>query len=157
LHTDTKRGALFRAVLEGLALESRQALQGLERYGGVTMPTQAIAIGGSSRNDLLMQIKASSLGLPYIISEIAESSALGAAMLGGIGAGVYRDTADAVASVAVAGHRIDPRPDEAKIYERLYSGVFRQLYPALRGVSHAVDDFITETAANGRTTNRETA
>ena len=115
-------------MLEGLALESRQALQGLERYGGVPKPKNAIAIGGSSRNDLLMRIKASSLGLPYVISEVAEATALGAAMIGGIGAGVYGDMADAVASVAVAGHRVEPQPNESKVYERLY---YRRLPAAL--------------------------
>jgi xylulokinase len=153
LHTDTGRGALFRAVLEGLALESRQALQGLERYGGVTMPSRAIAIGGSSRIRLLMQIKASSLGLPYDVAEIPEATALGAAMLGGIGAGVYRDTADVVASVAIAGHRVEPDPQEAQLYDRLYAGVFRRLYPAIRGLSHAIDDFLSDTGVS--TTNRE--
>ena len=146
LHTDTGRGALFRAVLEGMALESRQSLQGLDRYGGVTMPKHAIAIGGGSRNHLLMQIKASSLGLPFVISDISEATALGAAMLGGIGAGVYRDAADAVSTVAVTGHRIDPQPEEARTYDRLFAGVFRQLYPAIRGLSHAIDDFLTDSA-----------
>lgn len=143
LHTDTKRDALFRAVLEGLALEARQSLQGLERYGVMT-PEHAIAIGGGSRNHLLMQIKSSSLGLPYIVADIVEATALGAAMLGGIGAGVYRDTTDAVASVDVTGHRVEPRSAEAQIYNRLYTGVFRRLYPTLSDLSHAVDAFLAD-------------
>jgi len=144
LHTDTKRGALLRAVLEGLALESRQSLHGLVAHTGVPRPREAVAIGGVTRNDLLMRIRASAFNLPFIVADVPEATALGAAMLGGIGSGVYAHAADALAQVRVAGHRVEPVAADVAHYDRFYEGVYRQLYPAVREMSHAIADYLGE-------------
>jgi len=144
LHTDTKRGALLRAVLEGLALESRQSLQGLVAHDGVPRPREAVAIGGVTRNALLMRIRASALNLPYVVADAPEATALGAAMLGGIGSGVYRDADDALSHVAVPVHRVEPVPSDAALYHRLYDGVYRQLYPSVRDISHAIGRYLAD-------------
>jgi xylulokinase len=144
LHTDTKRGALLRAVLEGLALESRQSLQGLVAHDGVPRPREAVAIGGVTRNALLMRIRASALNLPYVVADAPEATALGAAMLGGIGSGVYRDADDALSHVAVPVHRVEPVPSDAALYDRLYDGVYRHLYSSVRDISHAIGRYLED-------------
>lgn len=147
LHTDTKRGALLRAVLEGLALESRQSLQGLVAHGGVPHPREAVAIGGVTRNALLMRIRASAFDLPFVVADAPEATALGAAMLGGMGSDVYRDAADALAHVAVPSHRVEPDPADVARYDRLYEGVYRHLYPAVRDLSHAIGRYLADADA----------
>ena len=98
-------GTLFRAVLEGIALDTRNGLEPLLVHTGVGKLKNIYAIGGSTRNRLLMQIKASVLNQPIHVMSVEESTALGAAVLGGIGAGVYSGVADAIASLQLSARR----------------------------------------------------
>ncbi|MBI1881600.1 MAG: carbohydrate kinase, partial [Chloroflexi bacterium] len=91
LSTDTKRGALFRAVLEGIAYQTRHSVEPLLTYAGVEKLRQIYAIGGSTRNQLLMRIKAGVFNQPITVATVVEATSLGAAILGGLGAGVYAD------------------------------------------------------------------
>ena len=59
LTADVTRGTLFRAVLEGLAYESRLCLDAIVSQPGICRPDRIVAIGGNTRNRLLMQIKSS--------------------------------------------------------------------------------------------------
>lgn len=93
------RGVLFRAVLEGLALDSAHQVQVLEGLG-LAAPDRVMAIGGGTRNALLMQLKASLLGRPIETVEMPEATALGAALLGGLAAGVWPDLATARAGLS---------------------------------------------------------
>ena len=77
LSTDVQRGTLFRAVLEGIALDTRNGLEPLLVHTGVGKLEEIYAIGGSTRNRLLMQIKASVLNQPIHVMSIEESTALG--------------------------------------------------------------------------------
>jgi xylulokinase len=91
LTMDTGRDVVARAIFEGLALESRSTLEPLLVYPQVTAPESVVAIGGGTRNPLLMRIKASVSNLSHQIVEAEEATALGAALLGGLGAGVYTE------------------------------------------------------------------
>lgn len=137
---DAKRGALYRAVLEGLAYEARYSLASLLPYLPSTHIEQIVATGGGTRNQLLMQIKASVYNQAIRVVSIDEATTLGAAMLGGIGAGVYTDTADAVASVRYTTTLIEPIQEEADFYDRSFSTVYRQLYPAVKSLHHAISE-----------------
>ena len=138
LSTDTGRGALYRAVLEGLACGARASLAGLLRHAGVPEPTEIVAIGGGTKNELLLRIKATVMNRPYVVAGVAEATALGAAVLGGIGAGVYRDAADAVASLHYPRTPVEPVADDVARYDTLYEEVFLYLYPALRAINHTI-------------------
>lgn len=139
LHSDTKRAALFRAVLEGLVLETRQSLSGMLRYPGVPSPDEIIAIGGGARNRLLMAIKASAFKMPIRVIDVPEAAALGAALLGGVGAGVYRDAFAAAAELKHSATVVMPDPVAAEQYDRIYDDIYTRLYPAVRHLNHAID------------------
>jgi xylulokinase len=138
LSTDVSRGALFRAVLEGVALESRSSLEPMLRYTGVVRPGKFTITGSATRNPLLLRIKADVLGQPIWVDNIEESTALGAAMLGGLGAGVYRDVAHAIAHIKRSEHMVAPQPDGQAYYEHHFHVVHRQLYAALRPLNHSI-------------------
>lgn len=137
LSTDVGRGALFRALLEGLAFEFRSSLEALVAHSVVTLQ-EVCAIGGGTRNELLMRIKATVLNHTIVVADVDEAAALGAAMLGGIGAGIYSDAADALDRIQISETPIDPTTDQVYLYEALFHQVFRHIYPALRPINHSI-------------------
>jgi xylulokinase len=138
LSTDAKRGTLFRAVLEGMAYEARFSLESLLAFPGVAALRQVTVIGGSTRNSLLMQLKATILNQPIRVAAVGEAVCLGAALLGGLGAGVYADVPSALAHLRHDPTHIEPVAAEAALYETYYQQVYRQLYLTLKPLHHAI-------------------
>jgi xylulokinase len=138
LSTDVKRGALFRAVLESLAYESRNSLEPLLTYPEVEQLQKIYAIGGSTRNQLLMRIKAAVLNQPITVAMVAEATSLGAAILGGLGVGVYPDVPSALTQLRHDQTLVEPVADEAALYETYFRQVYQQLYVALRPLHHTI-------------------
>ena len=125
------RGALVRAVLEGVSYGLRDSLE-LLRELGVT-PTQCRVSGGGARSRLWLEIVASVLGLPVELPVVEEGSAYGAALLAGIAEGVFADAREAVDSCVRVGDVVEPNAAWARAYEDGYAR-FRALYPAIRRV-----------------------
>jgi xylulokinase len=138
LTTDTKRDALFRAVLEGIAMETRLTLEPLQKYTGLDKLDDIYAIGGGTRNGLLMRIKASIQQQPIRVMSVDESAALGAALLGGVAAGVYPDVAGAVAAMKYTETVVEPTPADVAYYDAAYRGVYEHMYRALRPLNHGI-------------------
>jgi xylulokinase len=125
-----ERGALVRAVLEGVAYGLRDSLE-LLRALGVDAERGRVS-GGGARSALWLRIVASVLGLPLERTAASEEgAAFGAALLGGVATGVFADAAEAVASCVHVTDRIEPDPAWQAVYEDGYAR-FRMLYPALR-------------------------
>jgi len=123
------RGALVRAVLEGVAYGLRDSLELLRELG--VDPRAGHASGGGARSELWLRIIASVLGLPIQRTATDEGSAYGAALLGGVAGGVFRDVHEAVATCVRLLDPVEPDPQWSAAYERGYRR-FRLLYPALR-------------------------
>ena len=123
------RGALWRAMLEGVAFGLRDSLE-LLRALGVRVEVGRVS-GGGARSTLWLRIVASVLGVPLERTESEEGSAFGAALLAGVKAGVFADAADAVARCVRVRERIDPDPAWTEAYEEEYAR-FRALYPTLQ-------------------------
>jgi xylulokinase len=132
LSADATAATLYRAVLEGLAFEARLTLDDLDRLPGLQPTEQIRAIGGNTRNPLLLRIKASVYGRPLVAAELAEATALGAALLGGLAAGVFPDLASAIAGTAAEKIVVQPETDWTAGYDRHYRRVYRPAYAALR-------------------------
>lgn len=140
LTVETGRPAVARAVFEGLAFETMGTYEPLQAYPQVVPPTSIAAIGGGTRNRLLMQIKASVSGLPHQIVEAEEATALGAAMLGGLGAGVFANSGEAISAMRYGQHEVLPNPDDITIYRKIDQQVFRRFYPAVANLSQTISD-----------------
>jgi xylulokinase len=123
------RGALVRAVLEGVAYGLRDSLE-LLRQLGVTADAARVS-GGGARSELWLRIVASVLDLPLERTVAEEGAAFGAALLGGVAAGVFADAAEAVRACVRVRDRVDPVPAWRDGYEQGYAR-FRSLYPALQ-------------------------
>ncbi len=145
LTTDVDRKILFRSVLEGVAFEIYDAYQTLLPYVD-TAAKEIYAIGGGTRNRLLMEIKASVFDETIQIMDMEESAALGAAMLGGVAAGVYRDVSDAMSSIQLTRTPVEPTVGDHAIYESLFREVYQQMYPSLQPLNHAIFDFRERTS-----------
>jgi xylulokinase len=122
------RGALVRAVLEGVAYGLRDSLELLRLLG--VEPESARALGGGARSELWLRIVASVLGIPLERVAVEEGAAYGAALLGGVAGGVFADVHEAVAACVRVRDRIDPEPGWRGAYAEGYAR-FRELYPAL--------------------------
>ena len=122
------RGALVRAVLEGVAYGLRDSLELLRELG--VEPTVGRVSGGGARSDLWLKIVASVLGVPLERMENEEGSAFGAALLGGVRSGVFDSVEQAVAACVRARETVEPDPAWSAVYESGYER-FRGLYPAL--------------------------
>src|ERR1700729_1549154 len=84
----TGRAQLARATLEAIAYQTVDALRAMEQASGEPL-RELRADGGASANAWLMQFQADMLGVPVLVPEIAETTALGAAYLAGVGIGAW--------------------------------------------------------------------
>jgi xylulokinase len=132
LSASTTRGTLFRALLEGIALDGANILKAMLRHLGTGVPERILAIGGSTRNPLLMRLKATVYGSPLLALDLPDTTCLGAALLGGIAAGVFRDLGEARAGLEVPARLIAPETGWQE-HERLErQAIYAAAYAALR-------------------------
>jgi glycerol kinase len=106
----TTKAHLARAVLDGIALQISDILRAMEADAGKPLAELRVD-GGAARNDLLMQFQADVLGVPCVRPTVLETTALGAAFLAGLGAGVW-DSTDAIAEAWRQDRRFSPAMGE---------------------------------------------
>jgi xylulokinase len=123
---------LLRAMIEGLSYEFCQIVGGLESVLRLR-PDKYVAIGGATQNRLWMQTKADVIGKPVEVPELDEAVPLGAALLAGIGTGLYKDEQDAFNQVHRPGRVYEPNPALRALHNERYAA-YAKLYPALKSV-----------------------
>jgi len=135
---DVTRETLFRAILEGLAYESRHSLDALVQYDEVVAPREIYAIGGSTRNRLLMEIKATVLNQTITVADVTETTSLGAAILGGLGAGIYANVPEALDHMRYTQTPVEPLASQVSLYETYFKQVYQKIYATLRPLHHTI-------------------
>jgi xylulokinase len=128
-----RRGDLLRACLEAPAFSLRANVEALERIGG--RPLSLRAEGGVVRNPVWMQIRADVLGREFESVEIADLAAIGAALLAGVGVGVFADHQEAGSALSPPRRAWVPRPERTRAYDAVYEGVFSPLAEAVGPLS----------------------
>jgi xylulokinase len=123
------RGALVRAVLEGVAFGLRDSLDLIAQTGA--RPATGRLSGGGAESELWRAIVAGVLDLPLERTAVSAGAAYGAALLGGVAAGVFADAAEAVERCVRITDTTEPDPALVAAYAELQPR-FRALYPALR-------------------------
>ncbi len=136
------QGHLTRAVMEGVAMGLRDALEIMRT---LNIPVTQVRIsGGGARSPLWRQIVADLFAAEVVTVTPTEGAAYGAALLAGVGAGVFPTVAAACATAVRATGSTRPDLDQIHRYDHLYR-TYRALYPALRPSLHALGE-----SASGR-------
>jgi xylulokinase len=126
------RGALVRAVMEGVCFGLRDCLE-LMRDSGAAIEAGIIS-GGGANSELWVQIAASVLDIPLSRTANTDGAAFGAALLAGVSAGVWRDPREAAEATVQVTTTADPDPDHAARYAEFHH-TFTALYPAIASVT----------------------
>jgi autoinducer 2 (AI-2) kinase len=113
------RSECFRAIEESAAYVARGHLGIVEEIARVEVH-DAVLTGGAAKGTLWPQIVADTLGLPVRVPAVKESTALGAAIYAGVGAGLYADAGDAAAGLVRFERTFEPDPAAAAAYSGLY-------------------------------------
>ncbi len=125
---------LIRAVLEGVAYGLRDSLE-LMRGMGVAIKQVRVS-GGGARSALWRQILADVFNAEIVGTNVNEGAAFGAALLVGVGTGLYPDVRTACEAMIYTTNRVAPGP-AARVYADYYP-IYRALYPALAPQFQAV-------------------
>jgi xylulokinase len=136
LSNKADKASLFRAVYEGLDYLFRDMLLAFEDATG-TSPEKIIAIGGAVKNTFWMQNKADVSGKTIEIPQIDEGTALGAAMLAGIGSEIYKDIEDAYAAVKKDSITFIPDMEKHEQYKELFE-IYKEIYPGQKTLNRKI-------------------
>lgn len=129
------KGDMVRAVMEGVTYSQRQCLD-VFRAMGVDVSDMA-ACGGGGRSPFWRQMLADVYGCPVKTIDSAEGPALGAAILAGVGAGVYANVPEGCTAAVRVGGVQHPKQENSAAYEPFYQ-LYRKLFPALRDSFHTL-------------------
>ena len=126
------RAHVIRAILEGVAFSLRDTFTIFRELG---VPVKSIRLGGGgARSYLWRQIQADIYGMPVDLVAAEEGAAYGAALLAGVGAGMWPSVDAACETVVRVAKRIEPIAGNVELMNRRYEE-YQKLYPALRGIS----------------------
>lgn len=120
---------MLRAVMEGVTYSQRDSLEVLREMGVTT--NEMLACGGGGTSPLWRQMLADVYNCPVKTVKSKEGPALGAAILAGVGSGLYQSVESACAEMIKTNEPQNPAAENVPQYERYY-GVYKGLYPALK-------------------------
>ncbi|MBN1487358.1 MAG: hypothetical protein JW981_06910, partial [Anaerolineae bacterium] len=127
------RGHFARALYEGICYNIRWLYELFESVGVPIFNLDEIrSIGGGVLNDLWMQIYADVNGLPFArVSNPQQATAVGAAIMGGVGVGIW-DSYQTAAELVDIAKRFTPNAEATQMYDELYP-IYKGAYPILKG------------------------
>ncbi len=131
------RAHIYRAIPEGLAYALREGLERIERKTKNKIQN-IIVSGGGSQSDYIMQITADVFNRPALRPHTYETSALGAAIIGAVGTGVYSSYDEAVAAMCRTEKTFLPKKKNRDIYEKLYRKVYLKMYKKMRPLYRSI-------------------
>ena len=126
LHLETSRGDILKGILEGTTYYLKECVDSLPATGIEISDYRAV--GGGSKSDAWVQICADILGRPFVRPVVTEAGALGAAIMAGVGSGVFRDYETGVQAMVKLDRRFDPDPKRQQLYQERFE-TYRGLYP----------------------------
>ena len=131
----TTQAEIAKAILEGLTFELRINLDLLREAGAPIAELRAV--GGGARSPLWLQLKADICNIPLAVPQVTEAACLGAALLGGVAAGVYGSFDEAVQTAVRIRERVEPQTEESAAYAPRFE-LYRQMYPLLKELLHSI-------------------
>ena len=129
LNLSTNRDVIIRAIIESITYMLRSNIELVEDAN--IQVKGIIASGGASNSDTWNQIKADVLGKPILTIKDQDSGCLGAAILAGVGAGIYKSIDLACKQIIKKGKEYIPDSNNTKIYNQYYQ-IYNDLYKNLK-------------------------
>ena len=126
----TSKAAMIRSVLEGTAFALRHNMEVALKAGAEVREVRSV--GGCSRSDLWNQIKADVLGLPLLLPRVSVGSPFGAAIVAGMGTGLFPNIRKSLLEMVQLERRFEPNPDNHGRYMKNYK-IYRDIYDHLKG------------------------
>ncbi len=134
-------GHMMRAIYEGTALGTRHILEDLASTG--YSADGIYACGGGTRSDLWLQIHADACQVPLYLTEQPEATALGTAVCGAVGAGLFDSMAEASEQMVRVTREIEPNELWAPTYDALFER-YVATYSRLKDLMHEAAEDVEE-------------
>lgn len=134
------RAHLIRAIMEGACFEVRKSIEIMKELG---LKFDEVRItGGATRSPLWNQIQADIYNIPVARGNVEEATSLGAAILAGVGVGIYKSVSEASETMVQISERREPDEKNREVYDKLYK-VHNDVYMALKekGVYASLSEF----------------
>lgn len=131
------RAHMFRAVLEGVTMNLRVILDAFRNQG--TQIDAMRVIGGGAQGRIWNQIMADLYGMPvHRLAILEEATSMGAALVGGVGVGLY-PSFDMIDTMNEVASTVTPNPQTQALYEKMYP-IFNKMYDALEPIFDEIAD-----------------
>ncbi len=128
---------LVRSVMEGVTFGLKDSLELIKKRGVVIEKVRAI--GGGAKSKVWQQIIADIFAIPVDLLEIEEGPAYGAAMLAGVGVGMFKDFSEVDKELIKVRTTIEPKAKNIDKYQKNYQ-VYKSLYPALKDIYPSITE-----------------
>jgi len=129
-----RRGHFIRSILEGVAYSVRHLLEIAEKSVGRKVEKIRIA-GGGAKSELWNRIRADVTGRCIEKLQVLETGTLGAAMLAGLGIGVFKSLDKVSRQMVHVDGLVEPDREHHKQYDKMFK-IYKKLYPLLKPVFH---------------------
>jgi xylulokinase len=136
LRLNTPRGEILKGIVEGIAYYLKECVDALPATG-ITI-TQYRAAGGGSKADVWVQTCADIMGRPFSRPAITEAGALGAAIIAGVGSGLFATFSEGVQAMVKLERSFDPDAARHERYAERYA-LYKPLWPLLRDYLRQLD------------------
>ena len=127
LRLETSRGEILKGMIEGDAFYLRESVESLPPTG--IQIAKYHAAGGGSQSDAWIQTCADILGRPFVRPAITEAGALGAAIIAGVGCGLFASYQDGVEAMVCLEQTFEPDLQRHRYYTDWFE-LYKQLWPA---------------------------
>lgn len=149
LKLEHKRGHIYQALLEGICFSLRANLDSLQEIS--KQPIGRIRVeGGATRSEVWLQLKADISGREIDAVRLDEPTSLGAALLAGVGAGVFADHRAAGAAVLIDSDVRIPDPQRQAVFDAVFQDVYLAVPSLLSGIAGALEKVNAPSSNNGR-------
>lgn len=131
----TKKEDIAKSIIDGVTYEAKRNVENFESSG--IKINELRAIGGACNDKKWLQLKADIIGKPITIPSVTEASSLGAAILAGIGIGIYKSFQEAIDNCIEINEEYLPNEKNYKLYEEKYR-LYTQIHPLIKEFLHLI-------------------
>lgn len=125
LHLNTGKEEMIRAIMEGSAFGLRHNIEEAKKIGVSIQELRSV--GGGSKSDIWLKIKASVLNIPVTVPDISTGAPFGSAIICGAGLGIYKNPGKFAKEAAKIKKIIEPDSKWHRVYNEIYE-IYLNLY-----------------------------